>query len=154
MGRTAIVPETIDGDHISPSAPGAQPKPLVSPQHPVEPGTDRRVGVSRGCCGITFGPDEERVVNQRGSSTNIVNSSGVESTGSSGRAKERRKDGSMSFWCQSARSRLSRDTQFVMAGLTFGCDQVEPADWCEKCRGYGRRKFKIRYAYYLTRFFR
>src|SRR5260370_19474601 len=37
------------------------------------------------------------------------------------------------LWCQPARSRLSRDTQFAMAGLTCVCDQVEPADWCEKC---------------------
>ncbi len=68
--------------------------------------------------------------------------------------RARRIDDSMSLWCQPARSRLSRDTQFAMAGLTCSCDQVERADWCEKCRGYGRRKFKLRYAYYLTRLFR
>jgi len=41
--------------------------------------------------------------------------------------------------------------KFAMAELIRGCDQVERAEWCEKCPGEGRRKLKISYAYYLTR---
>jgi len=70
------------------TAPGAQSKPLVIQQHPVEPGTDRKAGVSPDAA-ASRGPHDESVVNQSGSSTNIVSSSGVKSMGSLGRAKER-----------------------------------------------------------------